>query len=139
MKISIGDVKLVRGWEYCEEATDLKVCGRKELQISQLLRAKEVKVFDRGNTKTTVSFKVKRQHATAKCALAFILSHGEEISEVQGEALFELEDSLTSIFGLKDASVAQVESRVDGVTTFHRYEIVGSRINKTKTNKTEGN
>ena len=128
MKIKISNIELVRGRTYCEDAFDLKVHGKKELQISSLLRAKEVKVFDRGNMRTVVSFKVKRQHANSEAAMCFMMGHGERIGMVRGDAHFELEDELKSIFTLKEACIGEIESKIDGVTTLHRYEIVGSII-----------
>lgn len=128
MKIMIESITLIRGNKFCEDPEDLKIQGQKELQVVPLLRAQEVQVFDRGNSKITVTFKVAHQHQSADEALVYIMKHTADVSAVHGNATFELEDTKGSIFRLINASVRQVTSYFAGLTSYHSYELIGSKI-----------
>ncbi len=128
MKISIENIILAQGNTECEAPKNLRIQGFKELQISSLLRAKEVMVFDRGNTKITVTFNVARQHPSADDALIHTMKHTDTVTAIHGIATFEIEDHDKTIFRLTHASVKHVSSHIDGVTSYHAYEIIGSKI-----------
>lgn len=129
MKLCIENITLAQGHKACEEPNDLKIQGLKELQVASLLRAKEVMVFDRGNTKITITFNVTRQHPSADEALIHIMKHTEEVTSIHGTASFEIENKSNTVFSLTNASVRQVTSFIKGVTSYHAYEIIGSKIN----------
>lgn len=128
MKISIENIILSKGNSHCEEPKDLKIQGSKELQVSSLFRAKEVVVFDRGNMKITVTFRIARQHASADEALIHTMTHTESATSIHGKATFEIEDESNTVFHLTNASVKHVSSHINGVTSYHAYEIIGSKI-----------
>lgn len=131
MKISIENIVLSHGNSKCEEPKDLKIQGSKELQVSHLLRAKEVMVFDRGNTKITVTFRVARQHSSADEALINTMTHTEAVTSIHGNATFDIEDDDFTVFHLTNASVRNVSSHINGLTSYHAYEIIGSKIETT--------
>lgn len=128
MKITIENIVLSRGNTHCEAPEDLKIQGSKELQVVSLLRAKGIKIFDRGNKKIVVTFKITRQHTNADEALIHTIQHTEAATSVHGNTTFEIEDAKKSIFYLTDASVRYVVSHVEGVTSYLAYEIIGSNI-----------
>lgn len=128
MKISIENIVLAKGHSHCEEPKDLNIQGSKELQVSSLLRAKEVMVYDRGNTKIIVTFRVARQHPSAEEALINTMAHTETVTSIHGNATFEIEDSSNTSFHLTNASVRHVSSHINGVTSYHAYELIGSKI-----------
>lgn len=128
MKIVFDHIELARGNSHCENPIDLKIRGQKELQLATLLRAEEVRVFDRGNLRTLITFKVIRKHANKEESESFVLQHAAVLAAAQGRALFFLEDQDKRSFILNDASVRQIDSQSEGVTSFHTYEIVGSKF-----------
>lgn len=128
MKISIENIILANGNNTCEEPRELRIQGSKELQISPLLRSRSVMIYDRGNTKVTITFRVSRQHSNADEALINTMTHTGTVTSIHGNATFELEDDAKTIFHLTNASVRLVSSQIIGVTSSHTYEIVGSSI-----------
>lgn len=128
MKICIEHIVLSQGNSKCEDPKDLKIQGSKELQVSPLLRAKEVMVFDRGNSKITVTFRVARQHPSADEALINTMTHTDAVTSIHGNAIFEIEDDNNTVFRLTNASIKHVTSHINGVTSYHAYEIIGSKI-----------
>lgn len=128
MKITLENIVLTKGSTDCEVPKNFKIQGFKELQISSLLRAKEVMVFDRGNTKITITFNVARQHPSTDDALIHTMRHTDAITAVHGTASFEIEDLNDTTFHLINASVKHISSHIDGVTSYHAYEIIGSKI-----------
>lgn len=127
MEISLCNIPLVRGKSHCEKVDNLNIKSTKALQVSSLLRARAVKVFDRGNLKTVVTFDNTRRHTNNEAATAFAMSHAKELSLAHGDVTFKADSGLVS-FSLRDASVRVSESQIDGVLSKHRYEIVGSQI-----------
>lgn len=128
MRIVIDNIELARGDLFCESPINLKIRSHKELQIAPLLRAKEARVFDRGNLRTRITFEVIRKHANKEESEAFVLQHAAMLAAVQGDAFFFLEDQEKRSFTLSDATVKEIESQFEGVTSLHTYEIVGSKF-----------
>lgn len=127
MKITFESIPLVRGRAYCEAPEQLTIEGSKELQVSSLLRAKTVKVFDRGNFKTLVIFKTTRRHNSSESARAYILTHAKALADASGRVVFEIEET-QQIFYLHNASVKSVQSHFKGISSFHTYELLGSHF-----------
>lgn len=129
MKIQLENIVLSRGIHFCECPEHFKIQGIKEIQIVSLLRAKEVKIFDRGNSQITITFKISRQHSSANSALTHVMQHIVAIIGVHGNAYFDLEDTAQTCFSLQNATIRQLSFYIDGLTSYHSYEIIGSKIN----------
>lgn len=133
MKIYLEAIPLSRGIEHFEYPENFKIQGLKEIQIASLLRAKSVKIFDRGNTQIIITFKVARQHESTKIALTHLISHTALAADVHGNVFFDLEDSLKTSFFLQNATIRNLSSYIDGLTSHHSYEIIGSQIQHIET------
>ena len=127
MKVFINDVPITRGIDFRESPQKLRIKGYKEVQIASLLNSESVKVLDRGNLRTVVTFQVTCQHETSSEALMYVLSHAAEVTKVHGLATFDLENDC-HVFYLKDASVKHVQSHYEGVNSYHSYELIGSKL-----------
>lgn len=128
MKILLENLVLARGAVHCEFPENFKIQGVKELQVVSLIRAKEVKIFDRGNSQITITFKVTRQHNTANEARLYVMEHTTTALALHGKAYFELEDGASTCFALQDASVRHLSGHIDGLLSHYSYEIIGSKI-----------
>lgn len=128
MKINLGEISLSRGIEYFECPENFRIQSLKEIQIASFLRAKAVKIFDRGNVQIIITFKVARQHESTKTALTHLIKHTEVATDAHGKAFFDLEDSQRTAFYLQNATIRNLSSYIDGITSHHSYEIIGSEI-----------
>ena len=104
---------------------DAGLLGR-DLQEAPLFRASGVTPIDRKNEKTVVTFQRTRLHASIAAAEQFILEHADAIPR-SGKVEFISDNSAVTRF-LEPAAISVVESSYLGVTTVHRYQIVGGQM-----------
>jgi hypothetical protein len=123
MKVKIGTFFLSNGDD--ESPQNLSVEERRKSNTADGLRWKQVKLFDRGNRQTTISFKVSRLHDTIAAAESYVLLHGLNVP-AQGVAEFVLSDN-SSLF-LDAAECEVTASEHIGVTTNHSYTLIGGQI-----------
>lgn len=135
MKITFDSIELARGNAHCEEVKDLNIKGSKEIQVSTPLRSQEVKIFDRGNLKTLVTFTNTRKHKDKDAASLFALKHAAVLSKRSGKVLFALENENNTILCLNNASIKNIKSTCCGILSTHWYEILGSKFETIKQEK----
>lgn len=127
MIIKLGNLVLARGDSLNESPTSFKINGQKLVQIEHTLRAQHALVYDRGNVHTAITFEVKRTHKSAPKANAFIISHTVEVTLASGDLEITLEPT-KKIYILESATLRNTRSRVDGIHSYHEYEVIGSKL-----------
>lgn len=128
MKIILNNIPLVRGNNFCEIPKSLQITGSKDIQVLSLLGAPTASVTDHGNLKTTLTFQSTRQHDSSDQASHFVLQHATSLSTEHGTLTIFLENPDSTVFVLHDATVKSVSSFPDGVCSYHKYEIIGSKF-----------
>jgi len=131
MKVKINNTWLARGER--ESVADLQINGRRIIQIAQLLRADEIKMFDRKNHQTTVSFSVSRLHSSVQASECFILEHSTGLPG-QGLVTFvATDDNGRDVERHLQAACIEIdESRYIGRSTHHTYTVIGGKMLKQK-------
>jgi len=105
----------------------------RKIQTVQLFRAEEVETFDRGNRETTVTFEISRTFPTQQAADVYVLQHEETVPSC-GVVTFSAyqPNGQRVVRYLADGKVLAHELVEQiGVTTRHRYSIVGGTIQAT--------
>lgn len=124
IQTSSGEFDLCKGIAEDEHTQDLRINGKELLQVAQFLRATRGKAFPRGNTTTTVTFTVTREHADGRTCEEFIMAHHAAIPKA-GDVLFIAEGSGQSRYKLSDAGLDSHEPVQIGVASIHRYVFIG--------------
>ena len=128
MKISIGTgsqaFDLCAGNAKGEYSEAFALNGAEVVQEAQFLRAVTSKAFPRGNTRTTASFTITKEHADARTCEAYILDHHAAIPKT-GDVLFIAEGSGSTTRKLSDAAFVSHSARQIGVTSIHVYQFTG--------------
>lgn len=131
MKIKINNYPLADG--ALEGVSQFKINGQRVSQVAQFLRAAAVRVFNRGNLQTTVTFAITRAHESLMAAELFILEHDLNLPP-QGLVTFTAggaETQETERY-LADAMITVSDREYIGVTTIHHYTVVGGELLKIK-------
>lgn len=96
------------------------------IQEIELSRAPGISPEDRGNERTTITFRRARQHASYDAAETFLLTHP---AEIRGTVVVEVvTDSGATTYTLSPATVVITDSFHLGVQTVHAYQIVGGVV-----------
>jgi hypothetical protein len=116
------------------QVANFRINGVRVVQVAQYLRAEAVKVFNRKNRQTTVTFEISRKHKTVQDAEVFILEHGNNIPG-QGLVTFQALSStgLVTERYLEAAVISGDDCSYIGATTRHNYQIVGGVMQKFRT------
>ncbi|MFA6962447.1 MAG: hypothetical protein WC205_16955 [Opitutaceae bacterium] len=123
MKIRINSTWLATGGK--ESPSDLTVNGRRIGEDIPLARALAMRVENRGNASTEVSFTVTRQHANVATAESFCLLHFGALP-AEGSVTFLLgEVDEESAVILAGAVLTGVPRRHKGVSTITTYTLRG--------------
>jgi len=127
MKVKIDNYSLASG--NLEGVSNFRINGQRQAQIGQFLRAEDVKVFNRKNLQTNVSFTVTRLHESLMIAEIFILQHDRDVP-AQGLVTFIAGDEGgKQIERYLNAAMIQVSERsFIGVSTMHSYTIIGGEL-----------
>jgi len=125
MRITIGTFVLCEGNAKGEYPKDFTVDDEEILQIAQYLRAAASVPLERGNTLTTISFKLEREHADARAAAEYALLHAASIPKT-GNVVFQCEGPGVSKIKLVNGKFKhrKVEAII-GCTTVHSYVFQG--------------
>ena len=108
---------------------ELRINGRPLVQEAQFLRAQKIKMFARGNRKTTVSFTVKRLHDSIQAAQVFMIQHYNLLPSEGTLRLKMISDSGgAQNLTMEDSVLGAVLYWHVGKTTFFRYSIEGGKI-----------
>ena len=95
-------------------------------QIEELFRAPDVKIFERGNKRTTVTFSTHRLHENPEEAATFVMEH---TIDLYGKGTVKLMNARGNRF-LYGATVDLGEGSYNGSTSLFKYTIIGGRISK---------
>ncbi len=128
MKIYLGDYLIARGRAYKEEPLDLKINGERNIQITHLLHSKEAKVYDRGNLKNRIEFKVPHKHKNLEAALKYALTHSTNLGEYIAYLRFIIEENEPIELIMPNCVVERLQCEILGITTLHVYHLVGGSI-----------
>lgn len=107
-------------------SSGMSINGARLVDVEQLPRAEYVSIFDRNNKQTTILFNCCRIHTTRLAALKFAMLHNQEIP-VTGLVQIEFTDAEGSFScWFNPGAVDQVDvTRLQGVSTWHTYRIIG--------------
>lgn len=124
MKLYIGTFAIVDTVE--TEPDRFSLNGQENVQIAQYLRATRSVPLARGNTVTTIGFGVTRSHASYRAAMQYACTHHAALPKT-GAVKFIFDDaSGINILWLTDGKLAShIVDPVVGVSTYHRYTLVG--------------
>jgi len=110
-----------------EGPQDLRLQVQRMRQPVQAIGADQADQHDRGNQQTTVTFRVRHQHATlAASAAAWLMSDAP--LQLKGHVKFT---QGTEIRYLPNAAVSSLDAAVQGVSTLRSYTITGGRMSAT--------
>jgi hypothetical protein len=130
MKIRLGQIDLARGLTHRESPTRFSLATARETQMARAVRATAVEIFDRGNTRTVVTFTVTRRHPNVEQALRFATTHPQALAGATGGLIFTSEDGPgTAETYLPDAVLRSLHCQPAGIITHTEYEFIGSRLN----------
>lgn len=128
MKIYFNDYELVRGVHMQEQALNLKINGKREVQITKALRASSVKAMGRGNLQTHISFEVGRRHNSQQEAAHHVLTHASEMMHTSGRLRIEIEAEKPAKYVMEHASIREVATSFKGNASFSHYSILGGEL-----------
>lgn len=126
IKVKVGSTWIVTGTEMREQPDGWRINGRPVEQVAQYLRSTQVRVHQRGNVQTTISFRCAKEHADLQTAALYCLTHYIAMV-LTGTAIFGFESDggqVTNIY-LANASCFVGEIYPAGVSTFATYQISG--------------
>ena len=129
MKILIGNIVLAGGVEAQESPYDVTVRNEREIQIVGVLRGDAAASYDRGNQRTTLSFRVTRRHGSIEDAQKFVLTHAANLGNLS-TSVTVVEEPSGDEYALPNATVAGVQSSSLGSTSTHEYRIIGGNFFK---------
>jgi hypothetical protein len=105
----------------------LKLQVQRQRQVVQAIGADESDQHDRGNQQTTVTFRVRHQHATlAASAAAWLMADGP--IHLKGYVKFT---QGSEVRYLPKAAVSSLGAEIRGVSTIRDYTITGGRMTAT--------
>ena len=126
MKIEIGTTVICAGVAGAEYLEDFAIDGQETVQSGSFLRAVAGKSFARGNTLTSISFSVTKEHANFETAEAYLCKMQADIPKT-GDVVFTTEAAATASekYKLSDGTIKGASRRQVGVSTRCSYVIVG--------------
>lgn len=126
MKIEIGTTVLCAGVAGAEYLEDFAIDGEEVVQMATFLRAAAGKALARGNTTTSISFSVSKEHANFETAEGYLCKMQADIPKT-GDVVFTTEAAATPSekYKLSDATIKRASRRQIGVSTRCSYLIQG--------------
>lgn len=128
MKITFDKYVLAAGRQAKEMPFDLRLGGKKEIQISKTIRAPTARPFDRGNLHVEVSFSVGKKCASTFEAERILLSHTGHFVPAGGALVLDLENTSNERYVLENACLQSLSSRTVGHVVFLSYIFVGAGL-----------
>lgn len=117
---------LCRGKTFGEHPQELKINGSKDIQIAHFLQSPDIRVYDKGNMQTVITFQNVRRHDSLQAAFFFLFTHAGDLLNAKGDLFIEGSDSF--YFKLPNASMKSMSSSINAVCTHHSYEIIGGKL-----------
>lgn len=128
MKIFYSDIRLNGG---SEMPKSLAVETRRRTQTEYAIDSAEAKIFDRGNSRVSVSFALERAHKSECAADEFAAMHAASLGALAPATLtFELDDSAKIEF--RNATPVKIKTESDKLMTTVRYEFSAQKPLMTK-------
>ena len=122
MHIQILDTLIASDIHHNEYIHNLSLREQRHFHVATFIHSPQVHVYDHGNTQTTLSFSVTRQHGSPQNAKDFLLSHNATLQGLKGHAqIIEKE----STHYLHNAIITQIEGLLKDVSTTHTYTLIG--------------
>ena len=117
---------LCNGNDSGEHPEDFVLDGQEAVQVEGFLRAARSQAFARGNTATSVSFRVTKEHADAQAAEEYIATHHGAIPKT-GALTFVAESAGGGGANrtLGDAALKATRRSYIGCTSIFQFEFVG--------------
>lgn len=139
MKVTVGPIgqpvpkQFVLADHGVTTVADFRFAGQRTIEVVDLIRAADVRIFDRKNRRSTVTFRVSREHDSHAAAEQFIFDH-EMACPATGMLTIECitPSGARKYYYIRGVGIEVVEATYKGSTTFHTYNIVGGMITKTK-------
>lgn len=122
MHIQILDTLIASDIHHNEYIHNLSLREQRHFHVATFIHSPQVHVYDHGNTQTTLSFSVTRQHGSPQNAKDFLLSHNTTLQGLQGHAQI-IENESTHY--LHNAIITQIEGLLKDVSTTHTYTLIG--------------
>lgn len=126
MRITIGEFVICQGKAGNEYPDRFQVDSQEVVQVRRFLRAAAASPLPRGNTLTTVSFMIDREHASHAAACEFAALHHAEIPKT-GDVVFRFEDAGGEVEVQLAGGALQRHgvAPIIGVSTEHTYQFIG--------------
>ena len=109
--------------------SNLRTAGPIEVQVAEFLRGANVAAYNRGNLKSSLSFSVHRECASAQAAEKFCLTHPRDcLRSDTCVILAENATGGTEKLTMSSAAVTDVQCEQIGVGVIVSYQIIGGAI-----------
>jgi len=108
--------------------SDLRFNGRAVTQEGQFLRSAQARMFARSNLKTSIGFKIEREHTSIQSCQVFMFTHYIALP-LSGTVKFQSQSSAGSkrLFYLANAAVEVVDFHQIGLRSIHEYSVSGGK------------
>jgi len=127
MKIELGGFALCNGIEECPEE-GIKIDTSRQLQSAPAVRAASQRNFPRGNRLVTVSFQVKRAHASPADAEVFAITHESQIPNSSEINLTLTASDKSTVKEFSNACLQQCSISADERITTTDYTVLASEV-----------
>ncbi len=107
-----------------ESIKNLIVETRRISQTEFPINSQSAKLFDRKNSRTTVSFAVERAHSNEIEAIAFSTTHANSLSKFTPAYLTFLSDNNKENVRFPNATPSKIKIENDGIITIAIYEFL---------------
>jgi hypothetical protein len=125
VKSAADEFVLCGGMDASEFTEDLQIDQQEQVEPGYFLRAKKCKQFARGNTETSISFVITRQHADIRTCEEYILAHAASVPKT-GDVQFIAEGANgNSTKKLSDAQFKGCSHKQIGCASIHTYRFIG--------------
>ncbi len=105
--------------------SDLRLDQRRIADVVAILAGVSPQIYDRVGRPCTYTFTVKRTHANAGAAEAFLLGLGDAVPS-SGDISIITGGPTPASFVIPNAKVQVIDlAQEDGATTYHTYSIIG--------------
>lgn len=122
MKIKIGTTILNEAGEIPK---NWSISTKRNIQTETMIGARNASIFDRKNSKVSISFSIERVHESEASAEIFCVQHSSKMDELDAEELvFESENfegKVLAKFKMQDAIIDSLKISSDGLKSRADY------------------
>lgn len=134
MKITLGtgDDAIVLCAGGADSVDGFSLNGQQQVQWLDAVRAASSIPANRGNQRTTLSFRIERQHADLPTAEAFVLQHWAALTGLQATCILTSDETEpVTVMYLPDCVVESVQGSYEGISSIFTYRLVGGALTET--------